>query len=167
MHQVSSGFSSNRKQCFHQFFRAWKPWWNLTLVFEIVLQTYTAVVDCRIYNNEREKENEWNYSTYVIFFFLSKPWSLLNQSFPKLSRYAKPLLILDDVANRHLLLRSKMKTKNKKKRNIIKHVWGFFHSYLRKQDAHELWRENSVIFLPYGACVLFHHIKVPLTLFLS
>ena len=42
-----------------------------------------------------------------------------------------------------------MKTKNKKKRNIIKHVWGFFHSYLRKQDAHELWRENSVIFLPY------------------
>ena len=120
---------SLRSRASISFFVLGNPNETLTLAFEIVHQTHTAVVDCKIYRNEREKENEWNYSTCVIFFFFSKPWSLLNQSFPKLSWYTKPLLILDDVANRHLLLRSKMK---KKKRNIIKHVRGFFHSYFKK-----------------------------------
>ena len=148
MHQVSSGFSSTRKQCFHQFFRAWKPWWNLTLVFEIVLQTHTAVVDCRIYNNEREKENEWNYSTYVIFILI-KTVIAFKSKFSKVVAICKAALDFGWCRKQAFVITFQNENKKQKKRNIIKHVWGFFHSYLRKQDAHELWRENSVIFLPY------------------
>ena len=65
---------------------------------------------CGICRKEEEKENVLSYSTFV-FFFLSKTWSLLKS---KLSLCAKKFLILDDVANMHVLLPSNIK-KNKKK----------------------------------------------------
>ena len=88
------------------------------------------------------------------FFFLSKPWSLLNKSFPKLSRYAKPLLILDDVANMHLLLRSKMKTKNKKKRNIIKHFGGSF-THIKESRTPMNCEGKTMLFFCPTRCVRF------------
>ena len=68
---------------------------------------------CGICRKEGEKENVLSYSTFV-FFFLSKTWSLLKS---KLSLCAKQFLILDDVANMHVLLPSNIK-KNKKKNKI-------------------------------------------------
>ena len=68
---------------------------------------------CSICRKEEEKENVLSYSTFV-FFFLSKTWSLLKS---KLSVCAKQFLILDDVANMHVLLPSNIK-KNKKKNKI-------------------------------------------------
>ena len=66
---------------------------------------------CGICRKEGEEENVLSYSTFVFFFFLSKTWSLLKS---KLSLCAKKFLILDDVANMHVLLPSNIK-KNKKK----------------------------------------------------
>ena len=81
---------------------------------------------CSICRKEEEKEIVLSYSTFV-FFFLSKTWSLLKS---KLSLCAKQFLILDDVANMHVLLPSNIKKKNKtkqeKKLNLIKGVQGFF-----------------------------------------
>ena len=84
---------------------------------------------CGICRKEEEKEIVLSYSTFV-FFFLSKTWSLLKS---KLSLCAKQFLILDDVANMHVLLPSKNKKKQnktkqnkKKKLNLIKGVQGFF-----------------------------------------
>ena len=81
---------------------------------------------CGICRKEEEKEIVLSYSTFV-FFFLSKTWSLLKS---KLSLCAKQFLILDDVANMHVLLPSNIKKKNKtkqeKKLNLIKGVQGFF-----------------------------------------
>ena len=77
---------------------------------------------CGICRKEGEKENVLSYSTFV-FFFLSKTWSLLKS---KLSLCAKQFLILDDVANMHVLLPSNIKKNKKKKQNLIKEVQGFF-----------------------------------------
>ena len=55
-----------------------------------------AVTDYSFCKKEGEKENEWSYSSFSIFF-LSKPWSLLKSKFSKVF-----MMILDDVANRHL-----------------------------------------------------------------
>ena len=66
---------------------------------------------CGICRKEEEKEIVLSYSTFV-FFFLSKTWSLLKS---KLSLCAKQFLILDDVANMHVLLPSNIKKKNKTK----------------------------------------------------
>ena len=81
---------------------------------------------CGICRKEEEKEIVLSYSTFV-FFFLSKTWSLLKS---KLSLCAKQFLILDDVANMHVLLPSNIKKKTKqnkkKKLNLIKGVQGFF-----------------------------------------
>ena len=81
---------------------------------------------CGICRKEEEKEIVLSYSTFV-FFFLSKTWSLLKS---KLSLCAKQFLILDDVANMHVLLPSNIKKQNKtkqeKKLNLIKGVQGFF-----------------------------------------
>ena len=70
---------------------------------------------CGICRKEGEKENVLSYSTFV-FFFLSKTWSLLKS---KLSLCAKQFLILDDVANMHVLLPSNIKKNKKKKQNLI------------------------------------------------
>ena len=81
---------------------------------------------CGICRKEEEKEIVLSYSTFV-FFFLSKTWSLLKS---KLSLCAKQFLILDDVANMHVLLPSNIKKKNKTKQeiklNLIKGVQVFF-----------------------------------------
>ena len=124
---------SLRSRASISFFVLGNPDETLTLAFEIVHQTHTAVVDCKIYRNEREKENEWNYSTCVIFFFFSKPWSLLNQSFPIVMIYKAAL----DFGWRRKQAFIITFQNEKRKRNIIKHVRGFFHSYFKK--AGRLW----------------------------
>ena len=73
---------------------------------------------CGICRKEEEKENVLSYSTVLLyFFFLSKTWSLLKS---KLSLCAKQFLILDDVANMHLLLPSNIKKKKKKQEKKTK-----------------------------------------------
>ena len=126
-------------------FYIWK--WNIANTckhFRMqLLLTHAAVTDYSFCKKEGEKENEWSYSSFSIFF-LSKPWSLLKSKFSKVFMMCKAVRDFGWCRKQAFIFKIK-----REKRNLIKDDQGsFLFIFLECKTPFLAWF-HFVIFLPH------------------